>query len=512
MSNVLDEIVEGVEPWPGIISVMASERTPALLALDIGTSGIRAALFDETGREIAGTNVRSDHGPAASDWITFDAEILLDQVAGTISAVLERVPVTVTSIEYIAISCFWHSLMGVDERGRPTTPVFGWADSRAVAATQQLRAEFDEAIIHARTGCRFHPSYWPAKLCWLRSEQPEVFRATKLWLSFADYLSLQFFDEPLTSVSLASGTGLLNQRTCVWDEELLAALGIPTSCLPEVAAPDRKLPTLTPACAELWPQLNAARLFPAVGDGAANSIGSGCHSSERVSLMIGSSGAMRVSFKGEPPAQIPPELWCYRANRERIVIGGALSDGGGLYHWIKETLLFESFPAELESELELLEPDGHGLTVLPFWSGERSTGWNPNARGTILGLSKQTRGIEILRAAMEAVSYRFALIAKALEPFAPEALLVASGHALRSSPTWIQILADVIGRPVALSAVSEASRRGAALLALEAAGKIQSVAELSVPVETVFEPNLTHHLRYREALERQEQLYKRLLT
>jgi gluconokinase len=221
---------------------------------------------------------------------------------------------------------------------------------------------------------------------------------------------------------------------------------------------------------------------------------------------------MRVSFKGEPPAQIPPELWCYRASRERIVIGGALSDGGGLYHWIKETLLFDRFPDEIESELELLEPDGHGLTILPFWTGERSTGWNPNAQGAILGLSKQTRGTEILRAALEAVAYRFTLIAKALEPFAPNATLVASGHALRSSPTWIQILADVIGRPVALTEASEASLRGAALLALEAAGKIQSVAELSVPVETVFEPNMTHYVRYQEALERQEQIYKRLLT
>jgi gluconokinase len=512
MSNVLDEIVEGVEPWPGVVSVMAVERTPVLLALDVGTSGIRAALFDESGREIAGTKIRTDHGSATSDWATVDAEILLDQVGSTLSAVLANVPENVTSIEYVAISCFWHSMMGVDEQRRPTTPLFGWANSRAVAATYQLRAEFDEKTIHGRTGCRFHPSYWPAKLRWLRSEQPKVFAATKQWLSFADYLAYQLFDEPLTSVSMASGTGLLNQHTCEWDGELLAALGITTSSLPEVATPDRRLPKLTSTCATLWPQLNAARLFPAVGDGAANSIGSGCNSTERVSLMIGTSGAIRVSFKGEPPAQIPPELWSYRANWERVVVGGALSDGGGLYSWIKETLLFDRFPDEIESELELLDPDGHGLTILPFWSGERSTGWNPNARGTIVGLSKQTRGIEILRAAVEAVAYRFALIARALEPFAPEAMLVASGHALHSSPTWVQILADVIGRPVALTETSEASLRGAALLALEATGKIHSVAELSVPVETVFEPNLTHHVRYREALERQQQIYKRLLT
>ena len=512
MSNVLDEIVEGVEPWPGVVSVMAGERTPVLLGLDIGTSGIRAALFDESGREIAGSSIRSDHISVASEGASFDAEILLEQVVTTLSAVLTNIPETVTSIEYIAISCFWHSLMGVDERGYATTPVLGWADSRAIAEMYQLRSEFDEVVIHARTGCRFHPSYWPAKLRWLRSEQPEVFSATKLWLSFADYLAYQLFGEPVTSVSMASGTGLLNQVTCAWDEELLAALGIAISNLPEVARPDRRLPKLTAAHAVVWPQLSGAQLFPAVGDGAANNIGSGCHSTDRVSLMVGTSGAMRVSFKGDPPAQIPPELWSYRASRERIVIGGALSDGGGLYNWIKETLLFDRFPDEIESELELLEPDGHGLTILPFWNGERSTGWNPNARGAILGLSKQTRGIDILRAAMEAVAYRFALIAKALEPFASAAMLVASGNALRSSPTWIQILADVMGRPVALTEASEASLRGAALLALEAAGKIQSVEELSVPVEMVFEPNLTHHVRYQQALERQEQIYKQLLT
>ncbi len=510
MSNVLDEIVEGVEPWPGIVSVMVGERMPVLLGLDIGTSGIRAALFDESGREIAGSSIRSDHGSATYDWATFDAEILLDQVGKTLSTVLASVPVAV--IEYIAISCFWHSLVGVDERGYPTTPVFGWADSRAVAATYQLRSEFDEAVTHARTGCRFHPSYWPAKLRWLRSEQPEVFKATKLWLSFADYLAYQLFAEPVTSVSMASGTGLLDQFTCAWDQELLAALGIAESNLPEVARPGGKLLKLTSTYAELWPQLNAARFFPAIGDGAANSIGSGCHSTERVSLMVGTSGAMRVSFKGEPPAQIPPELWCYRVNRERIVIGGALSDGGGLHNWIRQTLLIGHLPDEIESELELLEPDSHGLTILPFWSGERSTGWNPNARGTIVGLSKQTRGIEILRAAMEAVAYRFALIAKALEPFAPDAMLIASGHALRSSPTWIQILADVIGCPIALGETPEASLRGAALLALEAAGKIQSVEKLSVRVETVFEPNMTNHVLYQGALDRQEQIYKQLLT
>ena len=310
---------------------------------------------------------------------------------------------------------------------------------------------------------------------------------------------------------MASGTGLLNQRTCEWDEELLAALDISIANLPEIAAVNRTFPELRSAYAVRWPQLHEARLLPAIGDGAANNIGAGCHSSEKIALMIGTSGALRVCFAGEPPHQLPAELWCYRADRKRILIGGALSDGGGLYNWIKDSLLREENFATIESELELLSPDAHGLTVLPFWSGERSTGWNPNASGAILGLTLQTRPIEILRAAMEAIAYRFALIARALEPLAPGALLIASGHALRCSPTWVQILADVLGRPVALSETSEASTRGAALLALEAAGKIGSIAEFSVPVETVFEPNMSHHEIYQDGLERQQRIYEKLI-
>jgi gluconokinase len=513
MSNVLDEVVEGLEPFPSLASVMGASRTPILLGLDIGTSGVRAALFDGRGSEIDGASVRLDHSSQLSaDFATFDAENLVDQVAQTLDALFAKPNGSTTRIELIAISCFWHSLVGIDEHGDATTRVLGWADSRAVVATHELRSEMDETKVHARTGCRFHPSYWPAKLRRLRSEEPEIFAKTRCWLSFAEYLTLKFFDDAAMSVSMASGTGLLNQQTCEWDQELLEALGISVESLPELAPSHGPLAKFSSSCAELWPQLSEARLFPAIGDGAANNLGAGCSSNEKVALMIGTSGAMRACFAGEPPGRLPSELWCYRADRTRILIGGALSDGGGLYNWIRESLLRDEDVDTIESELELLRPDAHGLTILPFWAGERSTGWHPEARGTILGVSLQTRPIEILRAAMEAIAYRFALIADALEPFAPEATLIASGHALRSSPTWVQILADVLGRRVMISELSEASLRGAALLALEAAGKIRSIEEFSVPVEVVFEPNMSHHAVYRKAIDRQQRLYQQLFT
>lgn len=512
MSNVLDEMVAEVEPMPELISVVAASNRPVLLGLDIGTSGIRAALFDEQGGELEGASVRiSSRQARFGDFGLLDADDLVEEVADVLDALFARLYGSTTPVELMSVSCFWHSLMGVDEEGRATTPVFSWADSRSAAAADELRSEFDEASVHARTGCRFHSSYWPAKLRRLKTEEPETFAATKRWWSFADYLTQQLFGDSATSVSMASGTGLLHQHTCEWEMELLSALDIGVESLPEIASPGRVFQGLSRRFALRWPQLAKARLYPTIGDGAANNIGAGCYSKEKIGLMVGTSGAMRMLYEGEPPRQLPPELWCYRADRKRVVVGGALSDGGGLYNWIKESLLYDHDSELVENELELLEPDSHGLTILPFWAGERSTGWNSNARGAILGLTMQTRPIEILRASLEAIAYRFALIARALEPLAPEAVFVASGHALRSSPAWVQILADVLGRPVSVCESAEASTRGAALLALEAAGKIQNIEQFSAPLETVVEPNLQRHAQYLKGLERQQQAYERII-
>jgi gluconokinase len=227
--------------------------------------------------------------------------------------------------------------------------------------------------------------------------------------------------------------------------------------------------------------------------------------------MIGTSGAMRVLVEDTPPAQLSSALWCYRADRRRILIGGALSDGGSLYNWIRDSLLHGDDSGLIEDELAGLVPDSHGLTVLPFWLGERSSGWNADARGGIFGLTLKTRPIEILRAAMEAVAYRFAPVASALDRFAPEATIVASGHALRSSPAWTQIVADVLGRSLLLSERSEASTRGAALLALEAGGRIDNIGDFTPSVVTSFEPDMSCHARYQEGLKRQQQFYDRVI-
>ncbi|HJP93357.1 MAG TPA: gluconokinase [Pyrinomonadaceae bacterium] len=510
MSSVLDDVVEELEPAPNIVSVMEGTKPSFLLSIDVGTSGVRAALFDEHGRP-TGVQVRNSRDRApVSDFAELDPDVLVDEVIKTIDELFTYHYHSAGQLELIAISAFWHSLLGIDAEGRPSTQLLTWADTRAAQVANNLRGQFDEQEIHSRTGCRFHPSYWPAKLQWLKSHQSESFSNTRCWLGLAEYLCLRLFGETAISVSMASATGLFNQRSCDWDWDFVDALSVSPDTLPQVK--ERLDAKLSDVFAFRWPALAEARLVTIVGDGAANNIGAGCSTKDKIALMVGTSGAMRVAFKGEPPSTLAASLWSYRVACDRVVVGGALSDGGGLFQWLTQTLNVNDDPVALQNELAALEPDSHGLTVLPFWSGERSTGWLADASGGIFGLRQQTKSVEIVRAVLESIAYRFALLARDLNSIAPEAAIVASGNALRSSPLWVQILADVLGRPLLFGGAAEASIRGAALLALEAVGKIGTIEEESVLVEQVFEPDLTRHARYQEGLARQQELYERFYS
>jgi len=476
-----------------------------LLSIDVGTSGVRASLFDERGNEVPGAQAYSQRVTSMSNFGELYPNRLVKEVIETI----DRVPFN-TRIDHIAISAFWHSLIGVNSAGQNTTFLLTWADTRAAQFANELRSEFNEAEIHWRTGCRFHPSYWPAKLRWLKHEQTEKFNNTRSWLGFAEFLCLRLFGENATYVSTASATGVFNQRNCDWDWEFVDALGIARETLPHIKTQTNA--RLTDEFATRWPALAGAQLVTVVGDGAANNIGAGCSTKDKIALMVGTSGAMRVVYDGEPPdpGKLAPGLWCYRASRERVVVGGALSDGGGVIQWLSESLNLYGDAATHEERVAALEPDAHGLTVLPFWSGERSTGWHAEASGGIFGLRQQTRPYEIERAVLESIAYRFALIARGLDEVAPNATIVASGNALRSSPAWLQIIADVLGRPLLLGGSAEASSRGAALLALEAVGKIATIEDDQFAIDQVFEPDMSRHARYQQGLARQEELYNRL--
>ena len=353
MSSLLDDVVDEIEPAPDIVSVMAGTKPSFLLSIDVGTSGVRAALFDERGEEVPGAWTRHRRkAETFSDFGELDADSLVDEVIRTIDDLLTYHFHSAGQIDLIAISAFWHSLIGIDAAGLPTTRLLTWADTRAAQSANHLRSRFNERDIHSRTGCRFHPSYWPAKLQWLKHAHVDDFGATRCWLGFAEYLCLRLFGESTTTVSMASATGLFNQRGCDWDWEFIEALGLSPDTLPQIKT--KTSFRLAEAFAFRWPALAEARLVTIVGDGAANNIGAGCSTRGKIALMVGTSGAMRVVFAGEPPDEIAPALWSYRVDNRRVVVGGALSDGGGVFQWLTESLKVDDDPAALEQEIAAL--------------------------------------------------------------------------------------------------------------------------------------------------------------
>ena len=437
-----------------------------------------------------------------------DADIALKQVIKAVDDVLAKSAAIEGEIVCVASSSFWHSLVGIDANGKPTTKVYGWADTRSREQVAALRKKFDETTVHDRTGARFHSSFWPAKLLWLRETAPDVFARTHRWISFSDHVALNFFGSALTSVSMASATGIFDIRKCTWDADLVKFAKLKTANLPEIAdGPFR----LTSGFAKCWPRLKDAAWFPAIGDGAANNIGAGCVKRSKAALMIGTSGAMRAVYKGAPPDRIPPGLWCYRVDRKRVIIGGALSDGGGLYRWLKDNLRLTGSDDEIEDEIAGRKPAGHGLTFLPFVAGERSTGYHESARGSVIGLRTATDPVDILQAALESVAYRFAEIFDQLNDVVRIREIIASGGALRESPVWTQIIADVLGRDLSLPDTREASSRGAVLLALETCGKIKTIENAETPKGRGFKPNKARHSAYALARRDHERFYSTLL-
>lgn len=487
---------------------------PFVLGLDLGTSSARAVIYDRRGQAVEelAAHIGYPLQTTPGGGVEADPAVMVAALETVLDAVLARAGELANELAAVGFSMLVSNVLGVDASGQPMTPVYPYADTRSAAAAAELRARLNADEVHQRTGAPLHASYLPARFLWLRQSQPHLFRRVARWLSIGEYFYLQLFGEARCSLSVASWTGLLNRQTLDWDRELLAAVGVPPEALSPLADLDALGQGLRPAAAARWPALARVPWLLPVGDGACNNVGAGCLSPARVALMIGTTGALRVILPDDPGLSVPEGLWLYRVDQRRALLGGATSEGGNLYAWLRAALQLPPDPEALEAVVAAVPPDSHGLTVLPFLSGERSPGWNDAARAAIVGLSLDTTPEAIARAGLEAVAFRFGLLFERLRPHLPsDPTVIASGGALQRSSLWVQMLADVLARPVILSGEPEASSRGAALLALEALSLLKDLEMAPAALGRVFEPDPERHAIYAAAVERQQALYQRLL-
>lgn len=444
---------------------------PLILALDVGTSSVRAALFTTGAVRLLETTAQQ----------TYAVRVAPDGMAELDVRTLENAAVSVIKrtlavrrqlrghppVVALAMSCFWHSLLG-EKAGHPT-PIYTWGDSRCRPDADRLRATLNEKSYHAKTGCLVRTPYWPAKLRWLHRTKGS--RGVTRWLSPADWLYGRLCGSYSSSVSMASGTGLLDGKNLRWDPALLRHCGasgrqfatIFDDPLRVMPGADAMLPAL-----HRFPELREAQWFPALGDGACGNLGSDAVTPHHAALNIGTSGAVRL-MEAARPTHVPFGLFCYQVDAQRALLGGAISNAGNLRAWALRELRLPDDPRMVERALAARDLPRHHLTVLPFWTGERSPSWPDATSGTITGFTYATTALDILQAVTESTYHRLAQITDELGRGRGRLDLVVSGG-IRHSAASLQRLANVLGRPLRACVEPEASLRGAAVFVAERLG------------------------------------------
>jgi gluconokinase len=491
----------------------SSASRTAVLTLDIGTSSTRSLLYDVATcaavPDIVATHAHQPH-VTPDGGSTLDADAIVEEAVSCLEEVLEQAKDW--TIVGVAVCTFWHSFLGVRANGHARTPILLWADRRSAPQVAELRERLDVPAYSQRTGCPLHVSFPPGRLLWLQENDPGAFTESARFMSPGEYLFSRLFgpEKVTCGVSMASGSGLWNARERGWDEETLKALGdLDASRFSPVG--DAPATGLIAPYRERLEAVAEVPWFPAVGDGASSNIGCGATEPHQIALMIGTSAALRVTLPQSEPPTVPPGLWRYQASEERYLIGGALSNGGSVWAWLHKTLNFGELTDDtIEAQIAALPPDGHGLTVLPFFSGERAPLWRDELTATIHGISAATTTTQIARAHLEAVALRLAAVREAMRAVAPRADIIGTGAGLLASPPWAQMIADAIGEPIRLSEEEQASSRGAALLARERLGLGNVQDAPPVPVVGQADPHPAHTDIYKKAAERQAKLLETL--
>jgi gluconokinase len=436
----------------------------SILALDLGTSSVRGLVVDDTAIPLPGALARrsvevavDDSGAATLDAVAYLAALVdcLDELAAA---------GRLDGVRLVAGSSQWHSAVPLDKAGAPLGPLVTWLDTRP-APPPGAPGPADPEAFHQRTGAWWHRFYWSVKLPWLRASLgPGLARFSGL----PEFVLGALLTEAPMSVSQASGTGMLDLARLDWDEEALAIAGVTRAEVPPLA-PSGWRGRLRPEYARRWPALADAAWAAPTGDGAASNVGTGCFDPSRAAVTVGTSAAVRLVQPVVPGAALPPlppGLWRYRVDHQRIVTGAAYSAGGNLYAWARKTLRLPEGDA-LEQELSRITPGKVEVRADPRLGGDRPPGTAPSGSGALSGLAFSTTPTEIFAGLMDGVCALIARDLAILESTVERTTeVVLGGGAVAAAPWWRRAFQVALApRTVRHVDNAEVGATGAALLA-----------------------------------------------
>lgn len=483
---------------------------PLVLALDVGSTASRGMVYDAHGRPV-GKRAKVAHTfTTASDGTS---QIDPDQVVAELSTIIDALTDALGDhpVDGVALDTFASSLVAVDSKGTPLTPCYTYADGRCGRWVDTLREEISEEELQQQTGTRVHSSYWPARLRWLADDQPEVSAAAAHYLSLGDYVLRALTGTLATGTSAAAWTGLVDRHTGDWALEVVDLSGIRLDQLPPIHHLDQPLKISAKRAAKIakrWPPLQDARWFATIADGLAANVGLGAHDETTIGASCATSGALRVLVR-TMPEELPPGLWCYRVSHDRALLGGALNDVGRALAWADVSLRTDQVDEEELSDALTAKPHRVTPLVLPFFTGERSTGWASDARAVFTGVGAGSAPVEVYRGVVEGIALSYARIASQLRTVAPQPeKLLCGGSVTTSRPELLQMMADAMRTPVTPVTIKRSTLHGTALLALET---LAPSAERAEPDRgTTLTPDLGRRPYYTERFQRFEKVYDAL--
>lgn len=445
-----------------------------MIGIDLGTTGCKAAVYDEQGAELGRSYLEYGLITVSATMIEQDPHAWWDLALQAVSRALDMAECERAAVRSLAISSQGISFVLLDGAGNPLGHAISWLDCRAMAESEEILALYTAPLLFGLTGKRAAPFYVLPKLLWLRRHQPEVWRCARRLVMGHDYLVYRLCGEHVTDHSLAGGTLLYDLAAGDWSGELLGRFDIPRELLPQLCWAGTAAGRLRPEVADALKLRRDVVVVVGGQDQKCAALGAGVD--DRVaSVSLGTASAIVQIMDRpvtDPTMRAPTFAFVQPA---RWVLEGVVGTAAVSLRWLRDLLGAEDY-RELDAAASAVPRGSEGLLFYPHLSGATSPHWTAGARGSFHGMSLATSRGHMARAVMEGVAYQVKENLEATQALAGvvDRVVVFGGGA--NSPLWREILGDVLDRPLAWAA-AETAALGAAMLAGLGAGEFASLNE-----------------------------------
>ena len=435
-----------------------------LLGIDIGTTSVKAAVFDEKLREQASLTVDytlSTHG----DVVEFDAERYWEIVKGAIKDLRSQV-----KVDALAVDTQCETLILTDEKGTPLRPAIVWLDNRATAEAEWIEQRFGRQRVYEITGQPEITATWPAsKLLWVMRNEPEIWSKTKKIFLLEDWILYRLTGRFVSEKTLQSSTIYFDIHKGEWWQEMLDCIGVKLEMLP----------TLLDS-AEKVGEYDGIQVVTGAIDQIAGAIGAGVVKQGIVSVMTGTTMVIFVPSEAVPEYDEKSIVPCHYNYDGKYCLLSWTPTAGMALKWFKNALC-ESFSfAELDVLAEEIPVGSDGLVFLPYLCGSTMPKYRPNARGSFTGLTTEHTRAHFVRSVMESVACMLKANLDYLNLGVDEIRVMGGGA---NSALWCQMKSDITGKRLVTLKNKETACLGSAILAGVGIGLFPSVEKAAELIE-----------------------------